>query len=145
MSYNTYSFTDVTAVISHPNFGQFPATGEGLGSITTDMTTDRTIHEVAADGTIMVTKVKARNGTVSIVTQQTSTLHQWLTRLYNYLETASTDQWAGITISIRTPAMAELESCTGVSFTKLPSNPRQQQGQNITWALIAADMQRNPA
>ncbi|MDQ7094214.1 DUF3277 family protein [Desulfosporosinus sp. PR] len=143
--YNTYSFSDVSAVIIHPSFGQYIATGAGLGSITTDMTTDRTIHDIAADGNVMVTKVRARNGTISIAIQQTSSLHQWLTKLYNYLESASTDQWAGIIVSIRTPAMAELETCTGVSFTKLPSSPRQQQGQNLTWSLIAADIQRNPA
>lgn len=145
MSYKTYSFSDVSAVIAHPGFGQFIATGEGLGSITSEMTTERTIHDLAADGSVMVSKVKGRNGTVSLAIQQTSTLHQWLTRLYNYLETASTSQWAGISIIIRTPAMSELETCTGVSFGKQPSNPRQAQGQNITWALMAADVQRDIA
>lgn len=137
-----YSFEDVSVVFSHPNVGQFIASGEGLGSITTDMTTDRTTHEVAADGTVMVSKIKARNGTVSVVTQQTSSLHQWLVKFYNYLETADSSEWARGKIIIRTPAMKELETCTGVSPTKLPSNPRQAQGQNLTWSLMAADIQR---
>jgi hypothetical protein len=141
--YKTYSFNDVSAVISHPSFGQIIATGEGLGSITTEMTTDRTIQDVASDGTVMVSKVRARNGTVSIAVQQTSTVHQKLQKLYNYLEAASTDQWAGITVIIRTLATSETETCTGVSFTKQPSNPRQAQGQNLTWALMAADIQRD--
>ncbi|HWQ41323.1 MAG TPA: phage protein [Desulfosporosinus sp.] len=142
MSYETYSFGDVSAVVSHPNFGQRIATGEGLGSITTEMTTDRSIQDVAADGAIMVTKVKARNGTISISVQQTSSFHQWLIKLYNYLEATNTASWAGIKVIIRTPGMKELETCTGVSFTKLPSNPRQAQGQNITWSFMAADIQR---
>jgi len=141
--YKPYSFADVSTVVSHPGFGQFVATGEGLGSITTEMTTDRTIHDVAADGGVMVSKIKARNGTISMAIQQTSTFHQWLTKLYNYLETADTDQWAEIKIIIRTLAMSELETCTGVSFSKLPSNPRQAQGQNLTWSLMAADIQRD--
>lgn len=143
--YKTYSFNDVSTVISHPSFGQIIATGEGLGSITTEMTTDRTTHDLAADGTVMVSKIKARNGTVSIVVQQTSTVHQKLQKLYNYLESASTDQWAGITVIIKTLATSETETCTGVSFTKQPSNPRQAQGQNLTWALMAADIQRDIA
>jgi Protein of unknown function (DUF3277). len=141
--YNTYSFDDVSAVISHPNFGQITVKGEGLGSITTEMTTERTIHDLAADGTVMVSKVKGRNGTISIVIQQTSSAHKQLQKLYNYLEWASTDKWAGITVTIRNSAMDELETCTGVSFGKQPSNPRQAQGQNITWPLMAADIQRN--
>lgn len=145
MSYNTYSFADVSTVVSHPSFGQFIATGEGIGSITTEMTTDRTIHDVASDGTVMVTKVKGRNGTVSIAVQQTSSFHQWLLRLYNYLEASATNQWAGVTVIVRTPGMRELETCTGVSFGKLPSNPRQAEGQKLTWSLMAADIQRDVA
>ena len=145
MGYKTYSFEDVSVVFSHPGFGQFIATGSGLGSITTDMTTDRTIQDVAADGSVMISKVKARNGTISISIQQTSTFHQWLIKLYNYLETADTSKWAETKVIIRTPVMNELETCTGVSFGKLPSNPRQAQGQNLTWSLMAADIQREAA
>jgi len=143
MSYKAYSFSDVSAVIKHPSFGQIIATGEGIGSITSEMSTDRTVHDLAADGTVMISKVKGRNGTVSLAIQQTSSLHQWLTKLYNYLETASTSKWAETSIVIRTPSMNEIETCTGVSFGKQPSNPRQAQGQNITWALMAADIQRD--
>jgi len=143
MSYETYSFEDVSAVVSHPSFGQFIASGEGIGSITTEMTTDRTIQDVAADGNVMVSKIKARNGKVSLSIQQTSSFHQWLVKLYNYLEAASTSKWAETKIIIRTPGMNELETCTGVSFDKLPSNPRQAEGQKLTWSLMAADIQRD--
>ncbi|TGE35875.1 DUF3277 family protein [Desulfosporosinus fructosivorans] len=143
MSYETYSFGDVSIAISHPSFGQFVATGEGIGSITTEMTTEQTIQDVAADGKVMISKIKAKNGTVAIAVQQTSTFHQWLIKLYNYLQTSSTSKWAETKIIIRTPGMRELETCTGVAFTKLPSNPRQAQGQNLTWSLMAADIQRD--
>lgn len=145
MSYSTYSFNDVSAVIANPKFGQFIASGVGLGSITVDMTTERTNHEVAADGSVMITKVKGRNGTVSIAAQQTSALNKWLTKLYNYLEAAGTADWAGTTIIIRAPMMQDLITCTGVSFGKLPNKPFQATGQNITWALMAADIQQDVA
>ena len=38
MRYSTYSFTDVTAVISHPSYGQFSVNGEGIGNFSVDGT-----------------------------------------------------------------------------------------------------------
>lgn len=141
--YTTYSFDDVTMTISHPNFGQFVARGAGIGSITTTMTTDRTVHDVSADGQVMVSKIRGRNGTHAIAVQQTSELNKWLLKLYNYLEQAAAQHWAGITIIIRSPAMKELITSTGVSFQKLPDKPYQAQGQQVTWQLMAADIQQD--
>lgn len=143
MSYSTYSFDDVTMVISHPAVGQFNTSGAGLGSINTTMTTERSAHDVAADGSIMISKIKGRNGAHMIVAQQTSTLHQWLTKLYNYLETAPTREWAKTKIVIRSPSMKNLTTSTGVSFTKLADVPYQAQGQQVTWNLMAADIQQD--
>ncbi|MGO4496422.1 phage protein [Paenibacillus sp. 2RAB27] len=143
MSTSTYSFSDSTVVFSHALFGQYVANGTGLGGITTAMSTDRSAQDVSADGSVMVSKIKARNGTASVSTQQTSELNHWLTRLYNYLEIAPTDQWASMVITIRAPRMREQETLTGVSFQKLPDVPRQAQGQQITWLLMAADVQRD--
>lgn len=143
MPHSTYSFSDVTMVISHPAVGQFVATGAGLGSITTIMTADRTTHDVSADGSVMVSKIRARNGSHSISVQQTSDLNKWLLKTYNYLETAPTNQWAGMTLLIRSPQMQDLITSTGVSFQKLPDKPYQAQGQQITWNLMAADIQQD--
>ena len=145
MSYTTYSFTDVTMTISHPAIGQYVASGEGLGSITTTMTTDRSAHDVSADGSVMISKIKARNGSHAIAVQQTSSLNKWLLKLFNYLEAAPTDQWAGITIVLRAPGMQDLITSKGVSFQKLPDKPYQQQGQHVTWNLMAADIQQDVA
>lgn len=145
MSYTTYSFEDVTVTISHDDVGQFVAQGAGLGSITTTMATDRSSHDVSADGSVMVSKIKGRNGSHAIQVQQTSDLNKWLMRLYNYLETASASVWAGITIIIRSPGMQDLIVSHGVSFQKLPDRPYQAQGQQVTWNLMAADIQQNIA
>jgi hypothetical protein len=135
MANTTYSFDDITAVFSHPSFGQYIATGTGLGSINVAMTTERSAHEVAADGSIMVSKIKGRNGTIATAIQQTSDFNKWLVKLYNYLERA------GVTVIIRSPVMQELITLTGVSFQKLPDRPHQAQGQQITWTLMAQDVQ----
>lgn len=145
MSYTTYSFADVSMVIAHPSMGQYVANGAGLGSISTSMATDRSTHDVAADGSIMISKIKGRNGTHTISIQQTSELNKWLMKLYNYLEQAPTSQWAGITITLRSPTMQELVRSTGVSFQKLPDKPYQAQGQQISWVLMAADVDQSVA
>lgn len=145
MAYSTYSFSDVVMTISHPSIGQYVATGEGIGSITTTMTTERTTHEVAGDGSIMISKIKGRNGSHAIAVQQTSDLNKWLLKLYNYLETASTSEWAEITVVIRAASMQDMITSTGVAFQKLPDRPYQAQGQQVTWNLMAADIQQDVA
>ncbi|MCM3141659.1 phage protein [Brevibacillus sp. MER 51] len=145
MSYTTYSFADVAAVIAHPAVGQFVATGAGLGSISTTMATDRSAHDVAADGTVMVSKIKGRNGSITISAQQTSDLNKWLLKLYNYLEQAPTSEWVRTTITIRASLMQDLIRATGVSFQKLPDKPYQAQGQQVSWVLMAADIDQTVA
>ncbi|MBG9773567.1 phage protein [Brevibacillus laterosporus] len=143
--YTTYSFEDVSMVISHPSVGQYVATGSGLGSISTAMATERTTHDVAADGTVMVSKIKGRNGSHTISVQQTSDLNKWLLKLYNYLEQAPASEWAGIKITVRASTMQELIRSTGVSFQKLPDKPYQAQGQQVPWVLMASDIDQTVA
>ncbi|MFC3768362.1 phage protein [Paenibacillus sp. GCM10012303] len=141
--FTTYSFGDVITTISHPAVGQYVASGEGLGNITTAMAGDKTTHDTSADGSVMVSKIKGRNGTISVSVQQTSGLNKYLLKLYNYLDTAPASQWAGITILQRAPNMGESITSTGVSFQKLPDKPYQAQGQQVTWMFMAADIQQD--
>lgn len=145
MATTTYSFADVSMVISHPAVGQYVASGVGLGSITVSMTTDRSAHDVAADGSVMVSKIMGRNGTLTVSAQQTSDLHKWLLKLYNYLEQAPANEWAGISITVRARSMQDLIRSTGVSFQKLPDRPYQAQGQQVSWVLMAADVDQSVA
>ena len=142
---STYSFADVSLIVSNPYFGQYIATGTGLGQITVTMTTERSAHDMAADGSVMVSKIKGRNGTIALQVQQTSDFQKWLLRLYNYLEQAATNTWASTTIIVRSPAMQDLHTATGVSFGKLPDRPYQAQGQKVSWSLMAADIQQDIA
>lgn len=141
---STYSFEDVGVTISHPNVGQTVANGQGIGSLNITMATERTNHEVAADGAVMISKIKGRNGTLALAIQQTSTLNAWLMKWYNYLETAPASQWAKTIIIIRAPQMGETTTCSFVSPQKLPDKPYQAQGQTVTWNLMSADIQQNP-
>ena len=50
----TYSFDDVDVVFTHPGIGQYVVSGTGVGSISVTMQTDKTSHDVAADGSVMI-------------------------------------------------------------------------------------------
>lgn len=142
LNHSTYSFTDVMAVISHPAYGQYSMQGEGMGDFTVTKVTDRTVHDVASDGCVMVSKIAGNNGNVSINAQQTSTLHNWLEGLFNYLVSATTDEWAQISLTIRAPKMKKTNICTGGAFVKEGDEPYQAQGQRVAWSLLFTDIQK---
>ena len=142
--HSTYSFTDINATISHPAYGSYDIQGEGIGDLSISKVTDRTTHDVAADGNIMVSKVAGNNGNVTINAQQTSTLHNWLQGLFNYLWNADTSQWAQISMTITAPKMSKTYYCTGGAFVKEPDEPFQSQGQRVSWGILFADVQRLP-
>lgn len=139
MGWQTYSFEDVVATFQHPKIGQYIAHGSGIGSITTTMTQDKTTHDVAADGNIMVSRVLGRNGSHAFAIQQTSDLNRWFLKAYKYLDTvAPASEWAQMTITIRSTVMGEQTHSIGCSFQKLPDKPYQAQGQQVTWNILAA-------
>ena len=143
----TYSFKDLVGVLVNTVAGttiELTGGNIGNGAITIVMSTERTSHDVAADGTVMPSYIAGRNGTVAIEVQQTSALHHALLALYNLLETAANADdvsgWAATVISFRTLLDASTHVLSGVSFSKIPDKPYQAQGQRITWSLMAADV-----
>ena len=141
--FRTYSFQDTDISIYSLAVGNFSASGEGVGSVAVTMANDRTVHEMAADGSVLVSKIKTRNGTIALMVQQTSGIHSFLTKLANYLETAPADQWATSVITIRSKSTGESITCKGISPQKTPDKSYQANGQNITWNLMSADIQHD--
>ena len=142
--HTTYSFTDVHAIISHPDYGSFSLQGEGVGDFVVSMSTDRTVHDVASDGHIMVSKIAGNNGQVVINAQQTSNMHKWLLGLYNYLWSADTNAWSEISLTIHAPEMDESTYCKEGAFLKIGDKPHQSQGQRVAWTILFADVQQLP-
>jgi hypothetical protein len=142
----TYSFKDLTGVLTNPVLGSpLPLAGGniGNGTITIRMVTMRTEHDVAADGVVMPSYVAGRNAEVTIEMLQTADLHHAFVDLFNVLETAANSgdvsNWAGTTITFRTIQDGSTHVLSGVSFQKIPDKPYAARGQNITWTLMAAD------
>jgi len=140
MSYSDYSFDDLSIVITHPAMGQLVIQGSGVGSITFAMSNDTSQHDLAADGSVMTSKIKAGNGTVAISVQQTSEAHKWFTKLYNYLSTASLSEHAQISLMATSTVMQTTHEGTHMSFQKRADKPYQAQGAQVTWTLLAADL-----
>lgn len=142
MRHSTYSFLDLAGAINNPGYagGPYIFTGEGVGSVTVAMTTDRTQHDVAADGSIMISKIEGNNGTISIECQQTSLVHKYLLGLYNYLISKSGLEWAATSMVLRNVVDGSSHICTGVSFGKVPDKPYSSAGGRVTWQLYAADI-----
>lgn len=136
----TYSFADVSFVVSHPKVGQYTFTGEGVGSITIARSTDLTQHDIAADGSVMVTKVIVAAGSVAIAIQQTSAGHKFLKKWLDYLLVAPTEEWAQSTAILKNPSLGETISMNGVSPQKRADAAYQQAGQQATWNLMAAEI-----
>jgi len=143
----TYSFKDLVGVLVNPLFGvSLPLTGGniGLGSVTITMTTERTVMDVAADGTVMGSYVAGDNGHIDLEVQQTSPLHHALLSLYNLcVNSANADDllpWLATTISFRTLLDGSTHVLTGVGFGKIPDKPYAAAGTRVRWALLAANV-----
>jgi hypothetical protein len=125
----TYAFTDISATITHPAYTSFSIQGEGVGDITISKAQERTAHDIAADGSVMISKIAGNNGTITIQ------------KLFNHLWSAPSDQWAQMDITLRAPRMGLQIVASGVAFQKEADRPYQAQGQRIAWPLMAADIQ----
>ena len=142
----TYSFKDLTGAFVHPLAGTYILGGGnvGLGQITISMTQDRTVQDVAADGSVMVSYIPGDNGMCSIEVQQTSDLHDFLVSWFNLCKTAAdlgdVSSWASATVSFRNVLDGSVHTLIGVSPGKMPDKVYQAQGQKITWTLPAAQV-----
>lgn len=138
----TYSFEDVTVDIQHPDMGApYSAYGTGIGEVSISMANEVSAHDIAADGSVVVSKLIKKNGTVNFTVLQSSDFNSWLKRYYNYVMTASPSKFALATIIIRSNSTGECYTCTGVSPQKLADDKYGSQSQNREWTLMAANIE----
>ncbi|MCM1059467.1 MAG: DUF3277 family protein [Eubacterium sp.] len=136
-SYTTYAFEDVDCVVSHPSVGSYSFNGAGTGSITIVKANDMSSHDLAADGSVMTSKIKAGNGTATIAVQQTSPGAEFLRKLNSYCDTAHSSEFTRTIISVVSKEQGVNITCTGVSPQKSPDTSFQQAGQQVSFAYLA--------
>lgn len=140
-NFYVYSFEDTTVTISHPSIGSYSAYGTGIGQLTVAMSNDITIHDVAADMAVVVSKVPKNNGTVAFEVLQSSDFNAWLKKYYNYVMNSETSEFARATIVITNNSTGDSYTCTGVSPQKMADNNFQSQAQNRTWTMMCAHIE----
>lgn len=148
MAYKTYSFKDLTGAFYHPLAGIFTFGGQiGAGQIVIHMDSVKTAHDVAADGHVQISAIAGDNGSITIEVQQTSSLNRFLMTWFNIVKNALNDNdvsnWAGASLLVRNAQDQTSHICTGISPQNIPDKTYAKQGGNITWTLMAGDIQ-NP-
>jgi len=142
----TYSFKDLSGAFTHPLTTPYVFAGKiGLGQITISMSTDKSVHDVSADGSVMISAIPGDHGHVAIEAQQTSDLHAFLLSWYNLIKTAmdagDLTNWATASMTLRNLVDGSVHTITGISPAKIPDKTYAAQGGKITWTLMAADIQ----
>jgi hypothetical protein len=143
---STYSFKDTSGAFTHPIAGAFRFAGQiGMGQFTVSMSTEKSAHDVAADGAVMISAISGDNGSISIEVQQTSDLHRFLLSWYNTIKTlmdnGDVTTWASAQLTLRTILDGSTHICTGISPSKVPDKTYAAQGQRLTWTLMCGDIQ----
>ena len=141
MAQRTYSFVDVSCALTFAGIIPYVITGEGVGSINVSMSTDKTSHDIAADGSVMISKIPGSNGAIAISLQQTSQANRIMKMWYNYVLASPSSEWANNSLTITNLVTGETIIATSVSPQKRADLPLQAQGQQRVWNLMAADIQ----
>jgi len=140
MAFTTYSFADISCIITHPALGQHTVVGSGAKSISISRLNDSTSHDLAADGSVLVSKMASPNGNIIITAHQTSPLNQFLTKMANYIKTAPSSEFAAANIVVRAPNMKKQITSIGVSIQKIPDENFEAAGGTVAWTLMAASI-----
>lgn len=142
----TYAFLDLVGTFFHPLAGEFLLSGElGVGQVTISKTDDNTAIDVSGDGASMVSFMPSDRGTVTIEMQQTSTFHKFLLAWYNQIKGNAVNHdvsnWATASLSLRLISDGSQHNISGIAPGKPADKTYAKQGQNVTWALMAADVE----
>lgn len=165
MSFAVYSFKNVIGEIATKLSGNFALnsssnTSIGLGSITVSMANDLTIQDISVDGGIIIWPVATYNGSIALTMQQTSPLHsfllQWCSDLKtalgslgvvnsasgSYTQTNGALNWASTSIILNSVTSGmPLHILTGVSPQKVADKSYAAQGADVTWNLLAGNIE----
>lgn len=143
---STYAFKAIVGSFSDPDVGNFNFQGQvGVKSMSVENTVDRGVLDVASDGTVMVSYVAGANGTIDMEMQQQSTLHEFLTNWANTkftnADAGNADNFAAAAIKIKDTITGDQKILTGVFPLKIPTVPFGNTGANVTWRMLAANVQ----
>jgi hypothetical protein len=141
----TYSFKDLSGIVSSPIAGSFQFAGQvGVGKVVVANATDHTAHDTASDGTVMPSFIAGDSGDITIECQQTSLAHKfllaWLNTLKTYAMNGDVSNWATTSALFRNTLDGSVHECTGISPMKSVDKTYSTQGEKVTWKLMACNV-----
>lgn len=136
-----WSFNDcVTTITSDYSAEPFVFEGSGADSITFDKGQGRATTQVAADGHVVFSSIAGEQGTVTIESQQTSQLHQYLQSLYNKSRTGASSKRASLMIDSVNNISGDRVVCSYGIFAGEPAAANSKEVQNRSWQILFADV-----
>lgn len=141
----TYAYKSIVGSFTDPDVGVFPFVGqEGIKHVTIINATDRTAHDTAADGTVMVSYISGASGAFEVETQQNSSLHQflvnWANTKFTEAENGGAANFASAAVKVIDLLSGANHTLTGVSPLKIPDKPYGPSGASVTWRMMAANV-----
>lgn len=142
---STYAYKSIVGSFTDPDVGVYLFQGQiGIKHLMISNTMDRGVIDIAADGAAMVSYIAGANGGMQIETQQTSSLHQFLTNWANVkftnMDNGNGKNFAAAAAKVQDLLTGESKTLTGVFPVKIPDVPYGDRGASVTWQLLAANV-----
>ena len=139
--YNVYSLTDTKAVLTHPYVGTANLHLCGRGRMVVSFSGDMSAHTMTADGTVIINRLKAENGIITLEVPQNSIADEFLRKWCKYLRnTARPDFFHLTTLTITDQAGGFTLLCSVVTPQKIPDRTFDRSSTNLTYTLLAASI-----
>ena len=133
-----YSLADVRAVMYHQDVGQCVLSAQGLGKISVTSSGDLSSHTATADGYVVVNRLRANHGIITLEVPQNSSADEFLRRWARYLKNAQSYLFALTALNIVDQMGGFTIYCEGVTPQKIPDRVYDQTSGNVSWTLLAA-------
>ena len=138
---NVYSLADTRTVLYHPNVGTANLHLCGAGKIVISASGDLSSHTATADGYVVINRLRAENGTITLEVPQNSIGDDFLRKWVRYLRTVQdSSRFALSTLTVTDQAGGFTILCTGVTPQKAPDRTYDRSATSVTYTLLAASI-----
>ena len=139
--YNVYSLEDTKVVLDHPYVGTANLHLCGRGKMVISYSGDISSHTMTADGTVIINKLRAENGVITIEVPQNSIADDFLQKWCRYLRNTMHPEYFHLsTLTITDQAAGFTILCTGVTPQKIADRTFDRSSTNLTYTLLAASI-----
>ena len=141
MAYNVYSLADTRSVLYHPYVGTANLHRCGRGKMVISHSGDLSAHTLTADGSVIINRMKADNGIITLEIPQNSKADAFLRKWCSYLkDRALPEHFHLTTLTVTDQAAGFTILCSGVTPQKIPDRTFDRSSTNLTYVLLAASI-----